>query len=184
MSQDDFSPDTPWHNKERKDYEKILSAPATTISCLRDKALQLFNLYISSQLREKNPPEVTPEALERMRTYLSVSETEAIIKDFSANAEQLPCELPEGAYAIGGRSQQEAEERFNELLQALMRRIMSNLTHSAVNQGLLDCGFDEEQDAFGFSVTPAGAKFVKKAGLSHLVASEPKKSKKKKKSKE
>ena len=110
--------------------------------------------------------------IKRQQEFLSISETEMIVRDFAARPEQLPAELPEGAYAIGGRSQQEAEENFNKLMNALMHRIMSNVTNTAVNLGLLDCEFDAGREAFGFSLTEIGKSYI---------AAEREKKKKKKK---
>lgn len=125
-----------------------------SVESLRDHALDLFGRYLSDKLRVR-PPVRTPEIAEQEGRFLSVEETEAILRDHSVDVG-----APPGAYAIGGHGIRGFKKSFIKLMNALMERIMSNLTNEAVNRGLVDCAFDAEADAFAFSITPAGEQMV------------------------
>lgn len=125
-----------------------------TVDDLRDHALQLFDNYLAHRLKCK-PPTPTPELLEDRRRFLSLPETAAILRDHS-----LDVGAPDGVYAVGGKGQRGFRKNMIKLLNALMSRIMSNLTHEAVNRGLVDCAFDPEENQFAFSVSPQGEALV------------------------
>lgn len=160
---------TPWEEYEQSQQNGRF-VPGMSIEQLRDQALYLFNRYVAYRLKEKKPPKVSAKMLERQRDFLSVDETESIVRELSADVG-----APEGMYAIGGETPEKARKQMNKLLEALMSRIMSNVTNSAVNLGLLDCCFDASENAFDFDVTPLGKKLI------DTVTAKTKKKKKKKK---
>lgn len=153
---DDEAELTPWEQYEQSQQNSHFSR-GMSIEQLRDRALWLFNSYIAYRLKEKHPVKLSPKMLERQRDFLSVVETENIVRELSADIG-----APEGVYAIGGNSPEKAREQMNKLLEALMTRILSNVTNTAVNFGLLDCSFDNQEGAFGFDVTPLGKKVIEK----------------------
>lgn len=136
--------DTPWQESDaEKDMPKMM-----TIAFLRDKALEVFNGVLAQQAGLKKEFFV-PEINDSHRAYLSLKETEAIVESFSAI---------KGApfMAIGGNSKAEAMQQVQNLMQALMTRIMSNVIAEGVKQDLIDSAFDSEKNDFVFGVTPKG----------------------------
>lgn len=85
--------------------------------------------------------------------YLTLAETEQIVREHA--------HIFEDEYAIGGDTAEEANDKVRELMYALMDRIMSNVLHTGVNKGLLECSFDSGADDFVFSPTDGGIKIAK-----------------------
>lgn len=152
--------DNPWESsyEDNKNWkfpsDSAPIGPAMTIENLRDGALHMFDRYLCFRLKIK-PGEFGSTNIDESRRFLSLEETENIIKEFSAVGE-----FPDGMYAIGARSVEELMQKTRELLQALMNRIMSNLTHEGVNRGLLDCAFDSDSGSFAFTPSAAGEKLI------------------------
>lgn len=123
-----------------------------TIEALREQALILFAKVIS---RMNNVPEDDePTIDDAQRRFLSVDETEAIIKEHSVAGG------PQGVYAIGGSTREEFEAQMRKVFQALMVRIQANVTQHGVSKGYLDCAFDDTANDFTFSVSEKGRAVV------------------------
>jgi hypothetical protein len=119
---------------------------SNSIEVVRDQALDCFNYCVAAQVGLARP-----EVTEKHRTYLSVDETEAIIKDHAT--------VLEHGYCIGGGSTEELHEKMEKLFAAFMERIRSNIMHEGVRLGYLDAIFDSEKNAFDFIVTEKGAQY-------------------------
>lgn len=152
-----------------EDGEDVHNVPGMTIGNLRDNALYVFDRYLSFRLK-RAPGIKTEKDMEDCRHYLSVDETENIIREFNCQDD-----LPEGMYAIGASSVEELAHKTREIFNALLARIMSNLIHEGVNRGLIDCVFDSDSREFAFSPSAQGEQLAKK------LATERKTKKKKKK---
>lgn len=123
-----------------------------TIETLREQALILFAKVIS---RMNNVPEdEEPMIDDSQRRFLSVDETEAIIREHSVAGG------PQGVYAIGGSTREEFEAQMRKVFQALMVRIQENVTQHGVSKGYLDCAFDDTANEFVFSVSEKGRAVV------------------------
>jgi hypothetical protein len=119
---------------------------ANSIEELRDQALDCFNYCVSAQVGIPRPP-----VTDKHRTYLSVDETEAIVRDYSVPLEH--------GYCMGGSSTEELKEKLEQMFTACMERIRSNIMHEGVRLGYLDAIFDSEKNAFDFIVTEKGAQY-------------------------
>lgn len=135
--------------------------PPTTIEDLRDSALNMFDRYMADRLKVKTP-KLTEKLKEHRRKFLTISETESIVREFHQKTMPDGTCLPEGMYTIHATSLEELRQKVNEVIAALMMRIMSNVVNEGVNLGLLECAFDSEHDAFAFSVSDRGEKIIKK----------------------
>jgi hypothetical protein len=132
---------------------------------LRDISLTIFDIYMRQRAGlpvDFSPAEViagncgkTEQELDECRNLLSVSETEAIVRELSIKAGN-------GLYAVGGNTLEEANEKIHAVMEALCARIMSNLTSLGVSEGLLDAAFDDEENDFTFRLTDKGRAFGKK----------------------
>jgi hypothetical protein len=123
---------------------------AFTVSQLRDCALLAFDEMMSEHTGLKTPdPE---ELLDQKREYLSISETEAVVREFGVN-------INDEFMAVGGETREEAEEKVREVIRALGRRIMSNVLAEGTRAGLLDSAFDDETNGFVFRLTDKGKEF-------------------------
>ena len=117
-------------------------------SKIREMALILF----ARVLQDGKPTIMSDENAARGTQYLSLSETESIIKEHSTKVDG-----PEGScYAIGGDSPEEANEKISDLMLALIERVRSNVIAASVKRGWVDCAFDPESNDFVFSVTEKG----------------------------
>jgi hypothetical protein len=117
-------------------------------SKIREMALILF----ARVLQDGKPTIMSDENAARGTQYLSLSETESIIKEHSTKVDG-----PEGScYAIGGDSPEEANEKISDLMLALIERVRSNVIAASVKRGWVDCAFDAERNDFVFSVTEKG----------------------------
>lgn len=125
---------------------------------IRETALILW-----ARVMQNGKPTIMPdEQAARCTKYLSLSETENIIKEHS-----IKVEGPKGScYAVGGNSPEEANKKISGLLLALVDRVRSNVIATSVKRGWVDCAFDEESNDFVFSVTEKG-KEVKDDDLRH-----------------
>ena len=115
---------------------------------IREMALILF-----VRVLQNGKPTIMPnEQAARGTQYLSLSETENIIKEHSTKVEG-----PAGScYAVGGNSPEEANEKISDLMLALVERVRSNVIATSVKRGWVDCAFDAESNDFVFSVTEKG----------------------------
>jgi len=120
-----------------------------SIEGLRDHILMMFGGFIAHVSGEK-PAE---NQLEHQRQFLEVWEVENIVKELSDVQ-------GDGVYGIGANSFEEYREKMLQLFRALASRIMSNVMHAGVKQGLLDAEYDVEQDRFEFSITEKGKELV------------------------
>jgi hypothetical protein len=120
----------------------------STIPAVRDAALILYGRFIS----RLNDKPIDDEHAKKSEQYLSLQETEAIVREHSY--------VVDDSYAIGGDTQEEAKEKINELLAALLDRVMSNVLQEGVRQEWLDCQYDVEKNDFAFSVTEKGKQAV------------------------
>lgn len=123
----------------------------STIPAVRDAALIMYGRFIS----RLNDLPIDDENAKKCGKYLSLKETEAIVREHSCVVDET--------YAIGGDTEEEAKQKINELLAALMDRVMSNVLQEGVRQDWLDCEYDEEKNDFKFSVTDKG----KQIGAEH-----------------
>lgn len=146
---------SPSENNEWAFSPGMAHGPGMTLENLRDGALCMFDRYMCYRLKTK-PREITEENIDCSRRFLTLEETESIIKEFSCHEEGMP----DGMYAIGARSVEELMHKTRELLHALMSRIMSNVAHEGVNQGLLECAFDSEGGHFSFTPSKEGEKVI------------------------
>jgi hypothetical protein len=125
-----------------------------TIEMMRDHALMLFAKVVA---RINNMPEDSSLPIDdAQRNFLSVAETEAIIKEHSIAGG------PEGVYAIGGETREEYEAQMRKVFQALMVRIEANVAQYGVKKGYLDCAFDNTANDFVFSVSEKGKAAINK----------------------
>lgn len=120
----------------------------STIPAVRDAALILYGRFVS---RLNNLP-VDDDSAKQRKDYLTLAETENIIREHGY--------VVDGTYAIGGDTPEEAKQKINELLAALMDRVMSNVLREGVRLDLLDCTYDTDTDDFSFSVTDKGKQTV------------------------
>jgi len=120
----------------------------STIPAVRDAALIMYGRFIS---RLNETPANDDEAKTKHQ-YLSLQEAENIVREHSF--------VSDDGYAVGGDTKEEAKKKINELLAALMDRIMSNVLQEGVKQNLLDCQYDVDNNDFTFSVTDEGKQKV------------------------
>jgi len=120
----------------------------STIDAVRDAALIMYGRFIS---RMSDAP-LDDDAAKQKHEYLTLKETENIIKEYGC--------VVAGSYAIGGDTKDEAKKKINELLAALLDRVMSNVLRVGVREELLDCTYDTDTDDFTFSVTDKGKQKV------------------------
>ncbi len=126
-------------------------APVLPMEFLRDSAIKLFDRYIAEQ--SGIVPGLDSASFEEKCEFLSLQETETIVRDFSA--------ADNGAmFAVGGESKKAAMAQLHNLMEALFTRIMSNVISAGVSQDLIDVAFDSDNDSFAFSVTDKGRQFV------------------------
>lgn len=120
----------------------------STIPAVREAALIMYGRFIS---RLNNVP-IDDEAAKQRHQYLTLQEAENIVREHSY--------VSDDGYAIGGDTKEEAKKKINELLAALLDRIMSNVLQEGVRQNLLDCQYDVDCNDFTFSVTEEGKQKV------------------------
>lgn len=123
-----------------------------SIEAMRDNALMLFGRLMAQTTGLKSDY-VAEDVSDAQREFLSIAETENIIRSFSAhdNGEMM---------AVGGNSRQEARTQVRKLMEALVTRIMSNVTAEASRRDLIDVAFDSEADAFAFNVNDNGKSLI------------------------
>jgi hypothetical protein len=137
-------------SNEHEDQDRCIMGG--TIEMMRDQALMLFAKAVA---RMNNMPETASLPIDdAQRNFLSVAETEAIIKEHSISSGH------EGMYAIGGETREEFETQMRKMFQALMVRIEANVAQYGVKQGYLDCAFDNDANNFVFSVSEKGKAVV------------------------
>ena len=123
-----------------------------TVEMMRDRALMLFAKAVA---RMNNMPEDHTLPLDdTQRHFLSVDETESIIKEHSVPGG------PKGMYAICSETREEFEAQMKKLMIALMTRIEANVAQYGVQMGYLDCAFDNDANDFVFSVSEKGKAVV------------------------
>lgn len=143
---------------ENDDDEKSDGVPGGSLGALRDHALYLFAQFASHAAKKP-----LLFSLEHQRQFLSVDETEAIVREYST---ALPG-APEGVYAVGGDSKEEFDKKMRALFAALLERIQSNVTEYGVKNGYLDCAFDDNENNFVFTPTQKGQAILDKCRAAH-----------------
>jgi hypothetical protein len=121
----------------------------SSIEAIRSAALVMYGRFIAHLYGNKTDD----EKAKRCTNYLSLQETENIVRGFSVVSD-------DGVYAIGGDTPEEARKNINELMAALMDRVMSNVLSAGVKSDLLDCSYDDKTNDFTFSVTEKGKNVV------------------------
>jgi hypothetical protein len=122
-----------------------------SLESLRDFVLVQFSEFLAHA--EGMPPEEI--SLEHQRQFLSMEETDNIVREHSAIKDPTA-----QIYAVGGESYAEYKKQMLILFRALATRVLSNIMCVGVQRGLLDHEFDVEANRFVFSITPEGQKIV------------------------
>ena len=117
----------------------------SSIESIRDAALIMYGRFIAHMYGE----EPNDERAKLSRNHLSLQETENIVRDYSSVS-------GDGIYAVGGDTAEDAKKKINEMMAALMDRVMSNVLAAGVKQDLLDCNYDTNKNDFSFTVTDKG----------------------------
>lgn len=117
----------------------------SSVEAIREAALIMYGRFIA-HMYGAEPDE---EQSKRCTAYLSLQETENIVREHSHVSD-------DGVYAIGGDSPEEAKAKINDLMAALMDRVMSNVIAAGVKEDLLDCTYDSNINDFSFAVTEKG----------------------------
>jgi hypothetical protein len=122
-----------------------------TIETLRNEALRLFGVMLAQQTGVKQTVDIAPS--EEKHQFLSIQETENIVRTFCANdnGEMM---------AVGGNSKAEAMQQIRSMMEALIQRIMSNLVSEGVRRELIDVSFNSDMNDFAFEVSERGRKLV------------------------
>jgi hypothetical protein len=135
--------------EEGDDDSEVTHHVCGSIEGLRDHVLEMFGGFIA-HISGEQPAE---NQLEHQRQFLEVWEVENIVKELSDVRS-------DGVYGIGANSFEEYREKMLQLFRTLASRIVSNVMHAGVKQGLLDAEYDVEQDRFEFSITEKGKELV------------------------
>ena len=125
---------------------KILS-----MTDLRNFAVKLFDDFIHSQSGLN--PDIDGASFEDKCDFLTVAETETIVRDFSRTDVS-------GMFAVGGDTPDEALDQMRKLLSALVERVMSNVIAAGASEDLIAVAFDDDSNNFIFSVTEKGHALV------------------------
>jgi hypothetical protein len=85
---------------------------------------------LAQQAGVKQTVDIAPS--EEKRHFLSIQETEGIVRSFCAddNGEMM---------AVGGNSKAEAMKQIRSMMEALIQRIMSNIVAEGVRRDLIGC---------------------------------------------
>ncbi|NDD52270.1 hypothetical protein EBZ39_00060 [bacterium] len=147
---DDDNSSGPWFSGDdmpNPDHPNVI-----TMEFIRDKALVLFGEFLQRQSGIKQ--NLDEAGLEEKKHFLSIEETEQIVRDHAAmdNGHMM---------AVGGNTKAEAMQKVHTLLAALCHRIMSNLIAEGARRDLIDVAFDDEHDCFAFQVSDKGIEYVK-----------------------
>ncbi len=121
----------------------------SSVEAIRSAALIMYGRFIAHMYGN----EADDEKAKGCTNYLSLQETENIVREFSVVSD-------DGMYAVGGDTPEEARKNINELMAALMDRVMSNVLSAGVKSDLLDCSYDDKTNDFTFSVTEKGKNVV------------------------
>lgn len=137
-------------NLDENDFEAD-SPKLVTLEQLRDIAIKVFDDFMHEQ--NGTNPAASEASFEEKCEFLSIAETEAIVKDFSsADVGDM--------FAVGAPTRAEAVAKMRELVGALVNRVMSNVIALGVKQELIDVAFDDEHNNFAFAVSPKGHALV------------------------
>lgn len=131
------------------------SVPIASLEMLRDHALICFDKISGSLGKLDLPPvDITDtDVWKHRRNFLSVAETELIVREH--------CSFENDAgFAVGGDTPEEALQKMNELMGALISRVMSNVIRCGVDAGFIDVAFDNDDNDFHFSITESGQQLV------------------------
>jgi hypothetical protein len=121
----------------------------SSLEAVQSAALIMYGRFIAHMYGNK-PDD---EAAKKCTHHLSLQETEHIVREHSHVSE-------DGTYAIGGDTPEEARKKINDMMAALMDRVMSNVLSAGVKRDLLDCSYDSDTNDFTFSVTEKGQQVV------------------------
>lgn len=123
----------------------------SSVDAIREAALIMYGRFIAHM----HGCEPNDDHAKRCTAHLSLQETEHIVREHSH------C-TSDGMFAIGGDTPEEAKAKINELMAALMDRVMSNVLAAGVKEDLLDCTYDSNIDDFSFTVTEKGKTIAKR----------------------
>jgi hypothetical protein len=139
------------NEEDNQPEDNLANVPVLSMAVLRDKALELFDGVVNKI--HDNKYQKAELLLEHRRLFLSIEETELIVRE--------NCALDTGSlFGIGGDTMEEAVNNMRKLMSALIDRIMSNVIQFGAKEGLIDVGFDDARNDFCFSVSDEGKKFV------------------------
>ena len=138
--------------EESQEYDDDYTQRAeSSLRALQRAALVIYGKFVAAQQNaESNDEEAATK-----EQFLSLQEVENIVREH-ANTDKSDNDN----YVIGADTADEANKIVHAVMAALMDRIMSNVLQAGVNQGLLDCAYDNDSDDFVFSVTPHGKALV------------------------
>lgn len=151
---DDNNDNLPWFSGDGEysfpgsDHPGVIEIPF-----LRDTALKMFGRFLAHQSGLDIEHYNFDNDVSEQQKFLSIEETDAIVRSHAAadNGEMM---------AVGGNSRAEAVQKINELMSALMGRIMSNVIAEGAKRDLIDVAFDDGADCFAFHVNANGHKLI------------------------
>lgn len=143
--------DGPWFHGDDIDFPDSSHPKVIPMEVLRNQAIVLFGRFLAAQ--NKMDPDTYAELTDEKCKFLSLQETETIVRSFSAmdNGEMM---------AVGGNSKKEAIDQIRQLMAALLERVLSNVIAEGVNRDLIDSYFDEARNSFGFEVNENGKQLL------------------------
>lgn len=141
----------PWFHGDDIDFPDSSHPKVIPMEVLRNQAIVLFGRFLAMQNNAE--PETYADLTEEKCEFLSLQETETIVRSFSAmdNGEIM---------AVGGNSKQEAIAQIRQLMAALIERVLSNVIAAGVKQDLIDTWFDETRNSFDFEVSEKGKQLL------------------------
>lgn len=143
--------DDPWFHGDDIDFPGSDHPKVIPMEVLRNQAIVLFGRFLAMQ--SDTDPETYADLTEEKCKFLSLQETETIVRSFSAmdNGEMM---------AVGGNSKKEAVEQIKQLMAALVERVLSNVIAEGVRQDLIDSYFDATRNSFDFEVSETGKQML------------------------
>lgn len=143
--------ESPWFYGDDIDFPDAGHPKIISMEILRNHAVALFGRFLAAQ--NNINPETYADLTDEKCQFLSLQETETIVRSFSAmdNGEMM---------AVGGNSKQEAVEQVQKLMTALVERVLSNVIAEGVRRDLIDVSFDDEQNNFAFQVNKNGESLI------------------------
>lgn len=149
----DDSIDNPWFSDaEDSAFSEAGGHNVVPLPLLRDTALKMFGQFMAQQAGVK-PEQCNFDDITEQRRFLSIEETDAIVRSHAAtdDGEMM---------AVGANTRAEAMQKVQELMRALISRVMSNIIAEGVNRDLIDVAFDNNANDFAFCVNANGRRLV------------------------